>query len=308
MEHKRIEYPDVKINLKELFSVIWKNYFFIGTFSLTASLISLTVALYLPNIYTSKSLLAPATSQDSLSSKLGNLSSFGKIAGFSLPSATASKSQEAMERIKSFEFFSTHFLPNIKLENIMASKKWDSSKNSLIYDERLYDNLNKKWVRNFSYPQKAVPSSQEAFKFYKEIVSISEDSKTSFITISIDHHSPVIAKKWIDIIIFEINESMRKIDAENAQKSIDYLNGAAVINKIQSIKEVISRLLENQMQTLMLTSSSESYVFKVIDSAIIPEENSKPSRAVIFILGTFLGAVISLLIVLIKHYTVLNRP
>ena len=307
MGENNINYSDENIDLKQLFFEVWKKKFFIGTFTLVSLILSTIIALNLPNTYTSKALLAPATTEDSLSSKLGNLSSFGNIAGFSLPSGSASKSQEAIERIKSFEFFSTYFLPNIKLENIMASKKWDSRKNILIYDNDLFDSNSKKWVRNISFPQKKVPSSQEAFKKYKEKVSVTEDTKTGFVVISIDHHSPFVAKNWIDIIIYQINESMRNIDAEKAEKSIKYLNETASTNKIQSIKEVISKLLEDQIQTLMLTSSNESYIFKVIDSPVASEENSKPNRPLILIFSTFLSIVISSFIVLIQHNAVISK-
>ena len=148
----------------------------------------------------------------------------------------------------------------------------------------------------------AIPSHQEAFDVYKELMSVSQDKKTSFITISIDHHSPVIAKKWVDIIIYQINESMRKVDAEASQKSISFLNKTAQSANIQSLKEAIAKLLENQMQILMLTTSSEYYVLKIIDSPIIPEKKSDPSRALICILGTLLGGILSILIVSIRYY------
>jgi capsular polysaccharide biosynthesis protein len=307
MEKNNINYSDENIDLKELFLVVWKKKFIIGAITSASMILSTMLALYLPNTYTSRALLAPATTEDSLSSKLGNLSSFSNIAGFSLPSGTASKPQEAIERIKSFEFFSTYFLPNIKLENIMATKKWDSRSNILIYDDKLFDSNSMKWIRDFSFPQEQVPSTQEAFKIYKEKVSITEDTKTGFVTVSIDHHSPLVAKNWIEVIIQQINESMRNIDEKNAQKSIKYLNETASTNKIQSIKEVISRLLEDQIQTLMLTSSNESYIFKVIDSPIASEESSKPNRSLIIIFVTFLGITISSFIVLIQHYAFTSK-
>lgn len=290
------------IDLKELFLAIWNKKIFIGAITSVAAILSLTYALTLPNVYTSQSLLAPSAKSDSLSSKLGNLSSIASLGGFSLPSDSGSNALEAVERIKSFEFFSTYFLPNIQLENIMATKKWIPEDDILIYDKREFNKSTSKWVRDFSYPQKIVPSSQEAFKVYREVMTISVDKKSSFITISIDHHSPFIAKKWVDIIISEINESMRKADADLAQNSISFLNKAAQSENLQSIKEVIARLLESQIQTLMLTSSNEYYVLKIIDSSIAPEKKSKPTRSLILILGTLFGGMLSIIIILIQYY------
>ena len=95
---------------------------------------------------------------------------------------------------------------------------------------------------------------------------------------------------------------MRTNDANQAKKSIQYLNKTASSTNVQSIKDAISSLLESQMQTLMLTSSNEMYVFKIIDAPIIPEKKFKPSRAIICILGTLISVFIGLFIAFVQHY------
>ena len=295
-------YYENELDLKELFFIFWNKKSLIFAITFLAALISVTYSLYLPNIYLSKSTLAPTEPQDSLSSQLGNLSTLGGIAGFSLPAVPASKSQEGMERIKSFEFFDTYFLPNIKLENLMAVNYWVPDENIIIYNEKTFDSSKKEWVRKVSYPKKTVPSSQEAFEEYLKIISISENKETSFINITLEHKSPFVAKKWLDIIIYQINESMRKVDADQAERSISYLNDEMNSANIKSIKDVTSKLLEKQMQTLMFTSSSKFYVFNIIDSPIVAENKSKPSRAIICILGTFFGFILSLLIIFFQNF------
>ena len=292
----------VEINLNDLILALWKKKRIILLVLLISSASSVSYSLSLPNVYTSKALLAPVNPEESLSSKLGSLSALGSFTGLGLSSSSAPKNQEAIERIKSFEFFSTHFLPNIKLENIMANIGWIPLENVIIYDEKLFDKNTNKWVRKTKFPKKTIPSSQEAFEVYSNILSIREDKKTSFVTISIEHHSPIVAKKWVDIIINRINQSMRKNDVKFAEDSISYLNIAAQSTDLQSSKEAIVQLLKNQMQTLMLASSNDSYVFKIIDPPIISEEKTKPSRALISILGTFLGGFFAVLIILIQYF------
>ena len=95
---------------------------------------------------------------------------------------------------------------------------------------------------------------------------------------------------------------MRENDEEIAKKSISFLNKEFQDTKITSIKEAISILLQNQMQTLMLTASNDAYVYKIIDSAIAPEEESRPNRVLIVVLGAFLGMIFSVLIVVFRSY------
>ena len=52
----------------------------------------------------------------------------------------------------------------------------------------------------------------------------------------------------------------------------------------------------------MLANVSNDYVFDVIDPPISPELKFKPSRALICVLGTLLGGMLSMVVVLIRHY------
>ena len=258
-------------------------------------LISVVYSLTLPNIYKSTALLAPATSNDNLSSQLSSYSSLAGLAGISVPSGEVTKSQEAIQRMRSFEFFSKFFLPNIQLENLLAVKEWLPEQNTILYNEKKFNSKESRWVRKVNYPLKVIPSDQEAFKRYLKLVNISEDKKTSFVSVSVKHQSPFISKKWVEIIVLNINESMRDEDKRVAQNSINYLSESSKTTNFQSVRDAMSNLLENQLQTLMLASSNDDYVYKIIDSPIVAEQKIEPSRAVICILGTFLGFIFGIL-------------
>ncbi len=290
-----------EIDLGELFQIFWSKKILIGGLTSIVAILTILYALSLPNIYSSSSLLAPTSQEDSLSGKLGGISGLAGLAGINLPTGSITKSQIAVKRIQSFDFFATYFLPNIKLQNLLALEQWISRENILIYDKEMYDSVSNKWLREVSYPKKAKPSAQEAYKEYKKILGLTQDELTGLVNLSIHHKSPIIAKKWVDIIIYNINESMREMDKQDAQNSINFLNETTKTVRIQSIKQVIASLLEVQMQSLMLASSNKAYVFKTINSPIVPEQKSGPGRSLICILGTVLGLILSLLIVLIQH-------
>lgn len=294
---------DDEIDLRNLFHILWNKKFFTLCLTSIFAIISVLYSLSLPNIYTSSALLAPASEENSLSSQVGQFSGLASFAGLGLGSEGSSKTQEAIERIKSFEFFSKHFLPNVQLENLMAVKKWIPEQNILIYDENLFDPKTKIWKRDVSYPRKIIPSNQEVFEeVYEKILNISMNKNTGFVSISIDHKSPIIAKRWLDLIILNINESMRELDKQSSQRSIDFLNKSTESTSVRSINDVISVLLENQMQTLMLANSQKDYVFKIIESPIASEKKSGPSRAIICIIITLLGGLFSVCIVFLQHY------
>ena len=295
------QYDDA-VDLKEILQILFNKKILIGFLTLFFAVVSGFAAISMSDVYKSSSLLAPTSQDESLSSSLGGLSSLAGIAGVSLPASSISDSQIAVKRIESFEFFSKNFLPSIKLEDLMAEKKWIPQENKLIYDKDIFDESSNKWVRKVSYPKKTIPSSQEAFKEFKKALSINQDEETGLVYLSIEHISPHVAKEWMDVIIYNINECMREIDKEDAQNSINFLSDSIKTTNSQSIKLVFSKLMESQMQTLMLASSNEDYIFKTINSPIVPEEKSGPNRAFICIVGTLFGFIFSIILVLIQHF------
>lgn len=293
---------DDRLNLFELFEILWSGKYIILTITFAFGLLTLIYSLILPNIYTSKTLLAPQDSSENISSTLGQFSSIAAIGGINLPAENATMSQEAIKRIKSFSFFSEHFLPNIKLENIMAVKSWDAKDDVIIYNDNDFNTEKNIWIRKVKFPKQVIPSNQEAYEVYKEILKISEDKDTSFVNLSVDHVSPKIAKEWVEIIIKKINSSMQNMDKKNAESSIDFLNEYSKSTNLQPVQDAISNLLEIEMQTLMLTSANDFYVYKVIDYPIVSEEKANPNRIFISITGTLFGLLISLVLVLFRHY------
>ena len=108
-EHNIEDVFDDAIDLKSLFKIIWDKKIFVASLTSAAAILSVIYALSLPNIYTSSTLLAPTSKDESLSSQLSGLSSLAGLAGVNLPAGSISNSQIAVKRIESFEFFSKYF-------------------------------------------------------------------------------------------------------------------------------------------------------------------------------------------------------
>jgi LPS O-antigen subunit length determinant protein (WzzB/FepE family) len=299
MENNLTNNKNIDIQLDEFFSILYNKKSLILILTTIFAIVSVLISLNIPNTYTSKSVLVPVESSNSMSSMSSSLSSAASMIGFGVSGNNNSiKIEEAIKRMESFDFFNNYFLKNVQLENIMAVKKWDSEKNQIIYDGSLYDSEKKIWILNNS--KKTKPSSRDAYEIYIERLAISSNSQ--FIDISIKHESPLVAKRWLDLIITNINESMREDDKINAENAITFLNKSLKNTKLQSIKTVTSNLLESQMKTLMLAESSESYVLKIIDSPFVPEKKSSPNRALICILGTALGFILGIFISMIMFF------
>ena len=113
MSQENSTYHENATDIKELIAILWNKKLFIIFITSIFSILAVIYSLSLSNIYTSTTLLAPTNKDDSLQSKLGQFSSLASFSGINIPKESASKSDEAVVRIKSFEFFSKHFLPNV---------------------------------------------------------------------------------------------------------------------------------------------------------------------------------------------------
>lgn len=297
-DKKLSEKSDDGVTLLEIIKTLYKEKYKIAIFTAVFSLLTILYVLSVPNIYKSAALLAPV--EDNNLNSMGGYSNIAAIAGISLPKDSGNKSIEALERIQSYEFFSTTFLPTIKLQNLMAVSSWNSQSAELNYDSGLYNSQEKKWTISQGISNK--PTQQSAFRIYKDIINISKANETGFITLSIEHQSPLIAQQWVEKIYTQINMNMREESKSNVTKRIQFLNKQLIKTNYAEIKNALSELVKDQTQILMLAEANEEYVFKVIDSPIVPELKKGPNRALLCILGFLSGMLLSSLYFLMRLF------
>jgi hypothetical protein len=291
-----------EISLLEIYDAIWDKKLYITALTMASIIISILYAVNLPNIYKSEAIMMPIESNSEINGMLGQYSGMASLAGISLPSKSTSKSQEAIVRIQSFDFFSNHFLPNIMLEDLLAVKEWDSGTNSISYNDDIYNPELGEWNKEIRAQGLKTPSTQLAYHAFKEKITILKDKTSGYVTLSIEHQSPFISKQWTQIVIDKIDEVMRFEDKKDATKSIEYLNNISSTVNYEGVKKTLSSLQEEQMKRLMMIEARENYIFKMLDPPIVPESKSQPNRLVIVILGAILGMFFSILGFLVSHY------
>lgn len=295
---------DGEINLLELFQILIQEKWKIISLTSLLSFCGIIYSLFLPNIYESRALLVPVNSSSGISGSLGAYSGLAGLAGINLPSGgDDNNSLQAMQKITSFSFFENNILKNIYLPDLMAVKTWDFESNALKYDESIFEKTSNSWVRKYSHPKKQIPSAQESFEvFITDHLSVSEAKDSGFITLSIKHKSPFVAKQWVELVVNEVNSFYRQKDKSTSEKAVIYLNQQIVMTTLSEIKQVIAELLQEETQKLTLIEANKYYVFDYIDPPVVMEKHSQPNRALICILFALLGGILSIVLVLFKHY------
>jgi uncharacterized protein involved in exopolysaccharide biosynthesis len=293
-----------EIDLKELFMVLWSGKWLISAFTGVSAIASVVIALMLPNIYSANALLAPAEQagggMSGLMQQYGGLAS---LAGVSLPGGEdGSRAQLGIQLMKSRAFIGDFVERHDILPELMAVEAWDAGSGDIVFDGESYDAASKTWVREVEPPKSAAPSAQEAHKEISEILGVSQDKQTGYVTVSVDHQSPLVAAQWVNWLVEDVNAAVKAQDVAEAEKSIEYLREQVTNTSLADLQAVFFDLIQSQTETVMLAEVRQEYVFKTIDPAVAPEEKSKPSRALICVLGTLLGGMLGVVIVLIRHY------
>jgi uncharacterized protein involved in exopolysaccharide biosynthesis len=294
---------DDEIDLRELFSVLWKGKWIIILTTLLAAIVAVFVALKMPNIYRSEALLAPVSAESggmgALASKYGALAG---LAGISLPSGGADKTGLGLQIIKSRQFFSQFESRHNILPELMATKSYDINTQNITFDPEVFNVETGEWVREVEPPKTPAPSIQEAHEVFIALLSTSQDKETGFVTIAVEHYSPVVAQQWVEWLVEDINETVRAQDLAQAEKSIAYLEEQIRSTSLTELQAGLFDLVQSQIETMMLAKATPEYLFKTIDPAVVPELKSKPKRALIAALGVVLGGMLGVMIVLIRHY------
>ena len=295
---------DDEIDLRELFGVLWAGSRKIIAITAVFAFVSVIYALSLSDQYKATVLLAPAQSDSSdLSGALGQLGGLASFAGVDIGGGESSESQMAQEIMKSWSFIDVFIAENNISVEVYAAEGWSRGSNELQIDDDIYDAETKTWlVENDNTGEVGPPSSWVLFQAFSERLVVSENKKSGLVSVSIEYYSPQIAKQWLDMYVAAINAHMQQRQMEKVTNNINYLQAQIENTSIAEMRELFYTIIAEQTKNEMLAEASPEYAFVAVSPSMVPEEKSQPERAFICIIGTLLGGILSVLLVLVMHY------
>lgn len=293
-----------EFSFNELLFFIWSDKVKIALISAFFAAGSVVYSLTLQDIYTSRVLLAPADEAKGggLSALAGNFGGLASLAGINIGERETNKVDIAIATLKSRRFLKVFVDENQLSVPLIAAKKWDFEENEFVINPDLYLVEDKKWIRSVAPPKKTIPTDWEIYKIVEKIIDIDVNEKTGLVLISIDSISPLYSKLWLDSLVTLLNNYIKDNEKRQAKKSIQYLTEQMSKTNISEMKNIFSQLIEEQTKTLMLAETRSEYVFKIIDPGVIPEEKTRPSRALICILITFFGGLLGVFVSIVKFF------
>jgi len=302
-EQRLAKHSDDEIDLRELFSVLWAGKRLIVGITAVFALVAVFYALSIPNQYRATVVLAPAQSDGGgLSGALAQLGGLASLAGVNIPKGDLSESQIAQQVMRSWNFVDNFINRNDLYVDLYASEGWNQQTNLLVIDEDKYDFETKMWLLEDDNGVLSPPSSWDLYEAFSERLSISEDDETGLVSVSFEFYSPEIAKIWLDMLIESVNIHMQQRQVSKVANNIQYLKDQVSQTSIAEMQAAFYSLIEEQIKSKMLAEASPEYAFVTVSPAMVPEEKSRPKRALICVLGTLLGGILSVLWVLSRYF------
>ena len=245
---------DDEIDLRELFGVLWSDKFKIITITAIFAMGSVFYALSIPNQYKATVLLAPAQSDGGgLSSALGQLGGLASIAGVRIGGGNSTESQIAQEIMKSWSFAEKFITDNDLQVEVFAVLEWIKESNKLTINEKIFNTATGDWlIEDKSVDRYRAPTSWELFQRFRGMLSVSEDKKTGLVSVSIEHYSPHVAKKWLDLYVSSINAHMQARQVTKVANNIAYLEAQIQKTSIAEMREVFYTIIEEQTKKKMV--------------------------------------------------------
>lgn len=298
-----VEIPQKLLSISDFIGLCWQKKWQIIVLTGLFAVGSVFLALSIPNEYKANILVAPSEEQQggglaALASQFGNLAN---LAGINIPGKGSDKALLTLEVFRSKQFLMSFIERHEIKVPLMAAKEWDARTDTLTIDPKKYDEKAKKWVRNVSFPKQVEPSLFESYEEFRKRLSFDRESETGTVLISFEFYSAKLAQQWVSLLVKDLNEYMRQKEQQESQRSIEYLRAQIEKSKVAELRNLFYQLIQEQTQKAMLAEVRDEFVYKVIDDAIVPEIKSKPKRAILVVVLTFVGGVLSILLVHLQH-------
>jgi len=268
-----------------------KDFFKIVIVSILFAVISVFIALSIPNQYSSHVVVSSNMSDSKSMGGLSKLGGLASLAGISLGGGGSLSPEVLYEMLNSGSFLSS-FIRKYDLEKeIMAAESYSPESSRFIYKEKIYDVKNDVWVRDFKFPQTLEPNDSELVEKFKQSFNASYARKTKLIKISFKSFSPQYSVKTLNDLIYHFNEYMRNNDTQESELSIKYLKQELTSSNYQEVNLALQQLVEEQYKKLAIAKTRNEYALRVIEAPLLAANKSEPKRAIICVVITLFGTI-----------------
>lgn len=267
---------DDEISVRELWDTLWRGKWLVISVTALFAVGSVLYALLATEWYRAEVTLAPAKERTtpSLAGQLGGLAALAGV------SVGGTDSSEAIATLRSREF-ARAFIDELSLLPLFFADEWSVD--------------HQRWLGDDPVKQ---PDIRDGVKFFHDnVLKVDQDRQTGLVTLAVEWTDAETSAAWANELASRLNRDLRGRALREAEANVLYLQAELAHTSVLSLQQTISRLLETEMQKLMLARGNEEFAFRVIDRAENPKYRVRPKRTLTVILSTLVGGMFSVLAV-----------
>ncbi|MEA1917339.1 MAG: Wzz/FepE/Etk N-terminal domain-containing protein [Campylobacterota bacterium] len=291
MQNSNQHIEEDEIDLRELFSTIWRHKLFIAIFSFFVTFSAIVYALSKPNIYESKAIFLPTKSENSNKIIPEGLDGFvtlsiGKNAGV----------YETYQQLLNSYDFTKGF--------ILKSKIYEKFYNNEDYVYALGLDFFRKDSEKFGPINKNLTQEQEAklFGIFKTIsgnLTISQDKKNNMITFSYKSPNRALNKEVLDKFLDYTGNFLKQREIKNIEDKIANLNNELALLRNIDLKNKMLELIATIYKRKVFLQAEDYSGLQVI---VMPEvsyikEKVAPKRALIVVVAAVTSLILSIFLI-----------
>jgi len=269
------------IDAVEVLRVLWQGRWVILGCLLAFFVASVAYAFVATEWYRAEVLLAPAkdTGVPALGGELGGLAALAGV------NVGTSDSTEPLAILKS-RAFARSFIEEKNLLPVLMAEEWDAS------------------AQQWSGVDPADwPDIRDGVEyFHEEVLEVRDERQTGLVTLSVLWTDSDTAAVWANELAQRLNREMRDDALAEAETNIEYLRSELKKTNVVMLQQSIGRLLETELQKVMLARGNEEFAFQVIDAAVPPKDPFRPRQALIVVFFTMLGGGLASLYVVLVYF------
>jgi uncharacterized protein involved in exopolysaccharide biosynthesis len=275
---------DQAMNLIDIGIILWRNKWVVIVTAALCMGLAIIYALKAHSWYRAEVLLKLTETrqgQGLLGQVGGGVGGLASLAGIDLSS---NRSAEPIGVLKSRELAGA-FIEDQNLLPVFFANKWDAT------------------AKHWKSPDiEKQPDIRDGVRYFQQtVLKIQEDRKTGLITVAVEWTDAKTAATWANLLVERVNDRMRQRALTEGESSMRYLKQQLADTNVVPLQQSIGRVIETELQQLILAKSSDQYAFRVIDHAEIPKWRDHPHRAVIVAVAFFAGGAVSSLFLISRH-------
>jgi len=279
-----------EFDLLAYWKILWKKRWLILVISLIGGAISAGYAVKQPNVYRAQVLLAPVNNNNGkqgMSSMLGGLGGLASLAGVSLGGGGSVYENIAVLKSRTFIW---GFVKDENLLPILFADSWDTDK--------------KQWIKKDAHP-----SLWDAWRLFvgKGLLSVSFDEDSGLVHLGVEWTNPKLTAEWAMKIVKRMNSHSRDRAIKQSHVKLQYLQLELRRTEIEENRQALYELISAEQKQAMLANTQHDFVFRVIDSASVPDRKVKPRRSLLVVAATIAAGFLGIFLVLIQDMLQKNK-